>query len=283
MSPTVKNGKFNIEPVGAVVYWAGKDTDRKRLKAGLRSIGLEKFLPNKRTPDSALFNALKHTVRRSITHDSLIQPLKKRSTNGYEVVRVTKGEQKNEYSPQFSARVNGETVVFDKEPSNSDNVQEMYDHYRGLITGSALGACLVDICAHLMGTSLRPSGGIYWIPEDAVGTWDDVADAVSSAHPQGLGIDDMSCVYRLRTLLDANAANAVIDAITAEVDTQSEEIFDGIGQLGERALRTREKRSKELKQKVEHYELMLGQGLDKLKKVCDMAERGAAHAVLAQL
>ena len=56
-----------------------------------------------------------------------------------------------------------------------------------------------------------------------------------------------------------------------------------MGELGARALRTREERSRVLKAKVEHYEQMLGEGLDKLKSVCDIATKSAAHAVLAQL
>ena len=277
--------KVFVDPVGAVVYWGAGETQRDVLKTGLEDLGLERFLPNCRTPESSLFNALKDEVPETgMTRDYLIQSLKDRGNNGYEVVEVLKGDKNNSYSALFSARVDktSERLVlsegtWDYATLDGPSLQKSYDRYRGILTGSSMGACLVDICQHLRGTSLRPSGGIYWLPEDSVGMWDKVGGAVSQA-----ALTE-SNVYRLRTIMDEKAAVAVIDAITSEVDAQSAEIMEGIGQLGERALRTREERSRVLKAKVEHYEQMLGEGLDKLKSVCDIATKSAAHAVLAQL
>tara|TARA_R110000824_G_scaffold189979_3_gene371359 strand:+ start:837 stop:1676 length:840 start_codon:yes stop_codon:yes gene_type:complete len=275
--------KMDVDPVGAVVYWGVGETDRDELGRELGHIGLGKFLPGQRTPDSALFNALKDSVpERGITRDYLIQSHRNRGDNGYEVVEVHKEEQNNGYEALFSARVKDDKITFseglwDYATIDASGVQGSYDHFRQVITGSSMGSCLVDICQHLRGTSLRPSGGIYWLPEDAVSLWDEVGLAVSRS-----AVDESS-VYRLRTVMDERAAEAVIDAITSEVDAQSAEILDGIGELGERALRTREERSRVLKAKVEHYEQMLGEGLDKLKSVCDIATKSAAHAVLAQL
>ena len=279
--------QVEVHPVGAVVYWGVGNTNRSQLARGLDDLGLVQYLPNKRTPDSSLFNALKHEVPEGgISRDYTIQSLKDRGNNGYEVVEILKGEKYNTYNVLFSARVDktSEKVVFSEglwDYSVIDNisVQKEYDNFREVVTGSAMGACLVDICQHFRGTSLRPSGGIYWLPEDVVETWDKVGQAVSDSSTGG----NESNVYRLRTVLDESAAAAVIDAITAEVDAQSGEIIEGIGELGERALRTREERSRNLKAKVEHYEQMLGEGLDKLKTVCDIATKSAAHAVLAQL
>ena len=277
--------QVEVHPVGAVVYWGVGNTNRKHLKSELDDLGLVQYLPNKRTPDSSLFNALKSDVPEvGASRDYTIQSLKDRGNNGYEVVEILKGEKCNTYNVMYSARVDktSEKVVFseglwDYSTIDTAGVQKEYAHFREVLTGSSMGACLVDICQHFRGTSLRPSGGIYWLPEDAVETWDKVGQAVFDSG------DGDSSVYRLRTVLDESAASAVIDAITAEVDAQSSEIIEGIGELGERALRTREERSRNLKAKVEHYEQMLGEGLDKLKSVCDIATKSAAHAVLAQL
>ncbi len=276
---------ITIRPVGAVVYWGCSTTDREKLSEKAERCGFGDLVPNKRTPESALFNALKDGVPDAgVTRDYLIQPLKSRNQKGFEVVEVHKGTERNSYSALFSARVHSDTVKFseglwDYATIDGNTVQDLYDQYRRTLTGAAVGSFLVSVCQRLRGTSLRPSGGIYWIPEDSLDRWNDVTDAVeSSACDYG-----KSEVFRLRTLLDAQSASAVISAITKEVTDQSDEILEGIGELGEKALRTREERSRELKKKVEHYEGMLGESLGKLKTVCDIATKSAAHAALAQL
>lgn len=277
----------SVEAVGCIVYWNCLATDRESLSDGLDGLDMGHLLPNKRTPESALFHALKAFTPSGKRSDFIVEPLKSRGDNGYEVVEVKRGVSSNDYTPAFSASIDKASGVvrviegsWEYSDINGVNLQILYDKFRNTLSGSSVGACLVDVCQYLKGTSLRPSGGIYWLPEDVIDKWDEVSSVVFDA---SVSPDGDSSVYRLRTVLDENAASAVIDAITAEVTTQSDEILDGIGELGERALRTREDRSRELKKKVEHYEQMLGESLDKLKSVCDIATKSAAHAVLAQL
>jgi hypothetical protein len=67
-------------------------------------------------------------------------------------------------------------------------LKQAFNEHKALLTGAAIGQMLVEVLAHLGGTALRPSGGVYWIPEDAVPAW------------QGIGVPAVACITREQSL-----------------------------------------------------------------------------------
>jgi hypothetical protein len=127
------------------------------------------------------------------------------------------------------------------------------------------------------GTRLRPSGAVYWIPGPKLDDWARVGRAVEAAADGGA-----SAVYLLRHRLDAEAVRAVRDAVVAEVQGEAERIRTEVtgGQLGGRALETRQGQAADLRAKVLLYEDLLNVGLAGLHQAVDAADQAAATAAL---
>jgi hypothetical protein len=272
---------FNIAPTGAVVYWNAGPTRRELLEERFRQLGLEKHVPPARTDANALRAALKdHCDRRANRRrgkDKLVQPHKRQSKHGFEVVHVDRGEVANDYSMDFSAKVDEGRVVVTRGYADTDELQEAFAVHKATLTGASVGQALVAVLAQLGGTALRPSGGVYWIAEEAVETWQSVAAAVQSAASGENGNN----VYMLRTLLDEEGIRAVKDAIVSEITDASDKLAEQIASndLGEQALTKRQIVAASLHARVTQYEAILGEALDTLHQVIRLAEEAAASAI----
>jgi hypothetical protein len=140
-----------------------------------------------------------------------------------------------------------------------------------------LSAALVRVVDTLGGTRLRPSGAVYWVPGPKLDEWARVGRAVEAAADGGA-----SAVYLLRHRFDADAVRAVRDAVVCEVQSEAERIQAGVaaGQLGGRALETRQELATALREKVLLYEDLLSIGLAGLHRAVDAADQAAATAAL---
>ena len=152
-----------------------------------------------------------------------------------------------------------------------------WTRHRGLLGAGQVGACLVSVVEGLGGTRLRPSGGIYWLPEHLLATWSALAQVV-----EGAAAFSKHAVYTMRNAMDADAVRAVRDAICHEVLAEAGRLKDEIrsGELGERAVEGRKAQAAELRKKVDLYEGLLNVGLTELKKACEDAELAEATATI---
>lgn len=271
----------HIAPSGGVVFWNAGPTQRELLLERLRQIGLERFVPAERGDSNALRSALKdHCDTRSQRRrgkDKLVQSHKQQSKHGFEVVDVQRGEQFNDYSLDFAAKVEGGVVHVTHGDVDQSQLQELFTTHKSTITGASVGQSLVAILAHLGGTALRPSGGVYWLPETAIETWQSVVGAIQQAARETGG----NSVYLLRTLLDESGIRAVKDAIVAEVTEASSGLIAEIrtGGMGDTALTNRQIIAASLHSRVRQYESILGEALDRLHDVVRIAEEAAASAI----
>lgn len=135
----------------------------------------------------------------------------------------------------------------------------------------------MKVVESLGGTRLRPTGAVYWVPGHRVADWAEVAAAV-----EGASEGKPSAVYLLRHRIDPDAVRAVRDAVVAEVQTEATRIRAEVlsGELGGRALETRQRLAHELRDKVLLYEHLLHVGLDDLHAAVDAADQAAASATL---
>ena len=89
-------------------------------------------------------------------------------------------------------------------------------------------------------------------------------------------------MYLLRHRFDVESVRAVRDAVVAEVRGEVKRIRDEVdsGELGPRALETRQAQARELREKVLLYEDLLNVGLADLHRSVDAADQAAATAAL---
>jgi hypothetical protein len=262
---------------GAVVYWTLSEfTFRDRLADGLGDAGFGDLAPDARPATAALKAALEQTLGGSRV---LIRPLQSR--DGFAVVEEQRGPTENIYTQTLSARVQGEgafaRLAFSSMDERSLAVQQAFDLHQGLIAAHQVSECLVGVVERLGGTRLRPSGGFYWLPENKLNFWQEVAAAVEKS-----AFGRPHACYVLRVAMDADAVRAVRDAIVAEVTAEATRIRNEVlsGELKERALESRRVEAEDLRYKVALYEQLLDTGLASLREAIDAAEEAASAAAL---
>lgn len=281
----------SYEVSGGVIYWSAADSNRVALEIGLAPLGLAELIPNPRTEPSALEAALKdycdskNAMLRKENRRKIVQPHLKRSDTGFEIVDMEMGEHENAYTFDFAVGFNEQRSLQFRGSCSYDaevSIRDSYRQHRDMVTGAAVGTCLVKIASDkLGGTALRDSGGVYWLPEYSVERWIQVAKAVEGA---AIG-HAANKVYLLRTEMNEGAMKAVRDAIVSEISrdaaTLSTEIYSG--QLGERALETRKEQAVVLHQRISQYEAILGETLDSLRLVVKSVEESATLAALSAM
>jgi hypothetical protein len=261
---------------GAVVFWSLAEwTDRNRLAARLKSLSLEALVPEPRPAPAELRAALEDVFAGP---RMLIRPLASR--DGFAVVREDRGLASNQYQTQLTARVvdgSPPTLTFDPWDSRALAVEGSYRTHLERVSAAQVSATLVRLVEWLGGTRLRPNGAVYWLPARWLDDFARVAEAVEESadgKPNG--------VYVLRHRLDADAVRAVRDAVVAEVRAEAGRIKEEVlgGDLGTRALETRQKQAADLREKVSLYEDLLSVGLKGLHRAVDEADQAAATAAL---
>jgi hypothetical protein len=146
------------------------------------------------------------------------------------------------------------------------------------LRGAAVTDVLTSTVNALAGTTLRPSGGVYWLRESQLATFAGIARACELA-----SLDGKTAVYRVNHALDADALRAVHDAIVAEVERDANEIHriataektPGMG-----ALLSVRGAASQLRDKLAEYERILGTQLPALADHIAAADTAAARAQL---
>lgn len=267
-----------IQAEGIVTYWTTSDVRIDKLRKAILAIDpkLEKFIPEESTPMSALRRALEEVYPKF-----LVRKLD-RKVKGFAVVKEDRGQKENEYeclaSGWFKDNDTFELQVPESEKEKA--IRAAYKGRRNVMPSNEVGMFLGRILEkYVGGVQLRPTGGIYWIPGPSINKWREIAEAF-----EGAAVSDQSLsVYVIRHAMDEDAIRAVHDALVNEVTIEANHINEQIisGELGARALKTREAESIGLIEKVTRYEKLLGQSLADVRKSLDTVKNAAAVAALA--
>ena len=271
---------------GRVVFWTlGEDSDHAILEQGLTDCSLGGYCPDENTAKAALKSAL---VSIYGSRRCLIRPLDGRA--GYLVVQE-KGEGEGNISlshvPLFSVDVpTGPEGILFKDPESGEIVEH---HQAGIVRDQfwreldkvpshKVARALVNIIDRISGTSLRETGGIYWIPERTLPIWEKVVTAVESASPS-------NAIYALNTAKDDDCLRAVVAGLTHSVSSEMDTIRGKIrsGKLGDKALATQNSRAADLRLKIQLYEKLFGKTLTELKDSTEDLESAEVMTALAQL
>ena len=260
---------------GTITYWTASEyTKLDSLRSGLEDLGLGQFCPEPRTPQAALRDALQETFPGK---DFSVEKLE---DQGFEVVRIERGELRNSYHHLLTAKLNEDhtTILFQPLTQQAQDVVASYNKHLGQVKVSAVTGCLTAILAHLGGTRLRPGGGIYWLADDRLPLWERVGQAT-----EGAAVGGRTTVYRIRHDLDRDSVKAVHDAIAGEVRAEAEKLGADLqsGTLGERGLKNRQLQATALRDKIREYEQILGLSLESLHRAVDDAECAEALATIS--
>lgn len=275
---------IKVSASGTIAFWScSGDTDFNSLLAKLQAAGLGPMAPKRRSQFSALSAAahdyadwLEATGRSVSDTEIKIVNLKQPHKNGLELRRVEKGNTKNEYEHVCSLNVVGGVVAVTEGTAYLNEVQMMFDKRNNSVTSEAVGASLRAIVSHLNGISLRDTGGVYWIPEDAMATWESVC---------GIYEEYGHRIYGVGTLMDDGTMRVVRDFIVKEITTAASQLITeaNSGELREEALENRKREAMAMRDKVLRYEGYLGEALDGLKAVTQTAETAVVTAAMMQM
>lgn len=281
-------------PVGGSVIWwrLAKSTRLETLASGFKAQGLENYIPEPRTAMSCLRAALtdRYEVEDKKTERLVVRSVPK----GFVVVKETPkdakraGDDWGEVVATVQLSEDEQDVLLDPwdHDIHAQIVAAMTEAKKWLSSG-AVGGALVKII-EVWGLSLRPNGGVYWLPKDMVSCWDAVTNVVvtASAKTDGAGKDvDPNRVFKLNVEADTDMVEAIGDILTNEVEVELSRIEYELqsGNLGQRAIETREARAQHLLNKVAKYEASFQKKLTGLQEQFARSESAAAMAKLAAI
>lgn len=272
----------DVKGGGSSVYWSiTAEFDRGLVKAGLANIGLAHRTPQPRTDEAALAHALRGVYNDTKKYSVVAK--EKQSDDGFEVMGIQrgKGAQRNQYSLTATYKVGPAGVEHvDGSGQELGRVRTAYMEAKACITHSAVGKSLVDLVTlDLGGVSLRPHGGIYWVPGSGMETLDKFGQVLSMSRTSG------RCdIYRLTSVMDVETVKAVRDALADEVAKEITELEQDMAkpETGKRALINRQKHAEAVMAKLKDYESILGQSLKQMMEPMERAEQSLTEAVFTR-
>ncbi len=116
-------------------------------------------------------------------------------------------------------------------------------------------------------------GGAYYLPEDTCDAWFRIVNAVEHASD--------TIVTTARIILDDSAIRTIRNSLVREIDAQCEKLETEIANntdLGERALENRQQFGRDLLEKVQMYEDILGQHLGQARSALQRVAQTASAA-----
>lgn len=282
-----------VKLCGGITYWSlGAAFGHAQLQNGLQELGLEDLAPEVRGCQSALTDAVKsyYAAQQDLPLDAnqcllfrKLDLVKGEEDAALAVVKETREGDNLHYEQLAIVKVSSLSGYVRFEPSNpaiEEQLQQAYAAIRTTVSQYQVSKLLVQILEKLRGTSLRPSGALYWLAEDKLADWRQVTDLVQECTVEG-----ESKVYLLSTVLNDEARRAVVDAVVNEVTATARLIEDqaSSGGIKERAFKARRQDARSLHQRIEYFENLFGTALSKLHKVADDCEEQVVSAACAEL
>jgi len=281
-------------PVGGSVIWwrLAKSTALDTLSSGFKALGLEDYIPEPRTAMSCLRAALsdRYEVEDKKTERLVVRSVPK----GFVVVKERpkddkrSGDDWGEVVATVKLSEDEKEVLLDPwDRDIHDEIVAAMTEAKKWLSSGAVGGALVKII-EVWGLSLRPNGGVYWLPKDMVSCWDAVSNVIVSASAKkdkdGKDVDP-NRVFKLNVEADTDMVEAIGDILQNEVESELSRIEYELqsGNLGQRAIETREARAQHLLNKVSKYEQAFQKKLEGLQEQFARSESAAAMAKLAAI
>lgn len=263
------NTNRTLEIVGAVTFWnCDKQNDLAAIKEGLDELGYGDCAPHARTAFAASKVALTESFG---TADHIIRALD--NNIGLAVYHETQGNDGNEYDLRCLVRIEADDEIaielHGAAAGNGDirdRIRERFTTALGQVCATAIGTALSKLTTKLAGLSLRPNGGVYWIPEYNRARFEKVAEVFEKAGKNG-----RTQVHMLQTARDDRAVRAVHRSLIKEVTDECTKIRDEIATRGDgitdRWRTSRESELEAMMTKLGSYESLMEESLVDLRKL----------------
>jgi hypothetical protein len=275
---------------GVIVFFDTHPTAHRRLHNALDRIQLAELCPPPYSVGESLKRAMADYAAQH--RKKLIEDLENKSKvslkvirhesandDGYEIVAVEHGKEKNHYHRLVSAKVevsgSFENVVITdgwRYVESTSVIQQCFETNRLTVSASAVGQMLVKAVKLLNGTCVREIGGTYYCPDGCQDDWKMLCEAVEEENGTQITWHEI--------VMNQSSSRAIQRAIhkeiTGEVNSITEEIASGA--LGMKAIDNRILRLRELMGKAAQYEGILSTPLEDVRKALEDAETAAATA-----
>lgn len=281
---------------GAFTFWSLKTAPHHALDQIFNSQGLASYTPSPRSPNKSLEIATQsvasylnhiqninlHTVvkRKGLPIFDLITLRNQRSSTSSmsdQDVAPLLSTYLKEYSPgKYAAKLTMHSLPIraDQQTCETKLESEFAIHTNQVATQTLASALVQILTTELHATSVRPNGAVYWMPKDSIDRWKALAREL---------INTLYCqIYTLTVKHDDDLIGVVADGISNEITTAVANIIDDAksGDLGERALKSKEKAAARLLTRVQLFERHLNTPLDQLKEATKVAKRVVVTALL---
>ena len=207
---------------GAVVFWRlAKSTSRSQVDAGLRRLGLDQYTPEPRSPLACLRAALPDVYRAAKGHKQAVRPIKNGAGKGFAVVEE---DPENAHAGDAWGTVRATAILQENgavrlDPPSWEREEALKAGMAGAaewLTAASVGNALVKLVEWCDGVALRPSGGVYWVRQDRLQEWEQIAEVFeqASAQKDREGNEQSpNAVYVMRVVADEQMVRAVGDAL----------------------------------------------------------------------
>jgi hypothetical protein len=250
-------------------------------------------IPSRTEPEVALRRA----VMEQAAKRRLVRPLDKRGAwivLDEEIVTNASGTPDVRHTRVAEVRwLNGQVKFHQREASEAvylDTVRAIdgaYARQKDALDAADVSAWLIKIAYQLGATSLRDTGGVYFVPRQSIEAWRLVVGALS------LASDRRHNVFQIPAMKNDEAIEAILDAITVEASAEAQAMEDEIvavaaayesgateGTIGKRALAGRANRCASVLSKVASYESLLGVKMDTLRQRLEALQAHVAAVAL---
>lgn len=220
---------------GGVCAWDSGDLSVTGLMQALTAIGKEKLFPNRSNKAISLKEAMGEFARRAIRPErgKPIQLFKLQDgVCGFEARQIHPAEDSVDPVPLFTAIADDDDVVSiirhnpDELPKMDENlatcnkyIQERYDDRRQYIHASTVTAVLNNVMRQLKTTSIRRSGGCYWVPDCHLQDIQTFSDALA-----GENTDFSLNVLRSTVTANESTFKAIAESVKEQMKDRLEEI-----------------------------------------------------------
>jgi len=283
-------------------------TPVEAFQKGLAAIDLERFAPDEVSRLKALRSSLQKVCARG---DRLVRPLPQR--RGYAIVSERSksnvaggdsiehhvdyhsvlGDNGISFESDLGTPVDADTTVW-RDPTvpltEEETAAQTYgDEWRlvrnefarqiDLLPSDAVAGSLTKIVDWLHGVPIRPTGGVYWIPDSSAAKWAQVS-AVIARTP---GCE----VFCARTVVDDEGTRmvnvALVNSVSKELDSLTAEFAQIASRPNNRESTWEKKRDRieRLRKRAVGYEAMLGITVSDLKAKIEEVDGAAAVAAFA--
>tara|TARA_R110000744_G_scaffold148826_1_gene261908 strand:- start:214 stop:1026 length:813 start_codon:yes stop_codon:yes gene_type:complete len=267
----MEEANFELKANGVLSSWRSSCTQRLALLTKMQAMGMADYVPAQTTKHLACRNTLKamfgaDKVKVLPGHGSFAVIRAKctaDSWSGESVLVVT--------TTPIGLEFSGETEL-------EEEIRARFAREQGYIPAEEVSSMLVSIAGKLGGIPcLSGGGGLYWIPEDSVSIWKELAKCV-----EGSSVTGRSRIAVFTTVMDDETIKGVILSLEDNISKELQHIEKEVNTKGlkKNALNNRLKKSDDLRAKIRSFEKIFGTTLTTMH---DAVEKTKKHSVVAAL